>query len=125
MFRTVPDILYILLDVRNVNYHYQSSKEQIQTSRILREDSDVSLCQSSTGERTTSIQLPRFSYASLSKSMYNPWDNCSLLRDPEDQSKPSQAQISDSELWDNLCSHFNPLRFGVICYTAITNAQLE
>lgn len=37
---------------------------------VLEEDNEASLCQSSTNGRTTSIQLPTFSYANLKESVY-------------------------------------------------------
>ena len=55
----------MLLHVRNINDHYPNGGKRTQILRILGEDSEVSLRQPSTSERTTFTQLPRFSYLSL------------------------------------------------------------
>lgn len=64
MFRTVPDTLYMLLHVRNVNSD-QNGGERTQILRVLGEDSEVSLNQPSITERTTFTQILKFSYVSL------------------------------------------------------------
>lgn len=78
----MPDMLYILiLDVRNVNYHYQSSGEKTQTLWVLGEGSEASLCQPSTSEGTPFCSFLGYvaSWLCKFKGRNVTFDNYSLL----------------------------------------------
>lgn len=71
----------LLIDVRNVSYHLQSSGEKTQTLWVLGEGSEASLCQPSTSERTLFCSFLGYvaSWLCKSKGRSITLDNYSLL----------------------------------------------
>lgn len=71
----------LLIDFRNVSYHLQSSGEKTQTSWVLGEGSEASLCQPSTSERTLFCSFLGYvaSWLCKSKGRSITLDNYSLL----------------------------------------------